>query len=163
MIFVPLGTQAMDFTRCLKMLDEMIQHYNITEEVIVQMGNSNYKSENFNIIPFLPEEEFKKYIANASVVISHAGSGALFNAIKNHKKLIAVARLKQYHEMVDDHQTELVKKLSEGGYIIDGTHSLINAWAKLDGFEPRENDFTCEIYEAISTKLKEWIGIAPKE
>ena len=51
----------MDFTRCLRMLDEMIQHYDIKEEVIVQMGNSNYQSGNFKIIPFLPEEEFKKY------------------------------------------------------------------------------------------------------
>ena len=52
----------MDFTRCLRMLDEMIQHYDIKEEVIVQMGNSNYQSDHFKIIPFLPEEEFKKYI-----------------------------------------------------------------------------------------------------
>lgn len=145
MIFVPLGTQAMDFTRCLRMLDAMILHYDIKEEVIVQMGYSNYHSENFKIIDFLPEEEFKKYIADASVVISHAGSGALFNAIKKHKKLIAVARLKQYHEMVDDHQTELTRKLSEEGYIIDGTYSLVDAWAKLEGFEPRDNDFSCDM------------------
>ena len=137
MIFVPLGTQAMDFTRCLKMLDEMILHYDIKEEVIAQMGNSNYQSDNFKIVSFLPEEDFKKYIADASVVISHAGSGALFNAIKSHKKLIAVARLKLYHEMVDDHQTELVRKLSEEGYILDGTNSLIDAWARLEDFEPR--------------------------
>ena len=158
MIFVPLGTQAMGFTRCLKMLDEMILHYGIKEEVIVQMGNSDYQSDNFKIVPFVPEEVFKQYIADASVVISHAGSGALFNAIKKHKKLIAVARLKKYHEMVDDHQTELVRKLSEGGYIIDGTNSLIDAWAKLDGFEPRGNDFTCDIPQAISTKIGEWFG-----
>lgn len=150
----------MDFTRCLKMLDGMILHYDIKEEVIVQMGNSNYHSENFKIIDFLPEEEFKKYIADASVVISHAGSGALFNAIKKHKKLIAVARLKQYHEMVDDHQTELTRKLSEEGYIIDGTYSLVDAWAKLEGFEPRENDFTCDIPQAIALKIDRWLGKA---
>lgn len=156
MIFVPLGTQAMDFTRCLKMLDEMILHHGIKEEVIVQMGNSNYQSDNFKVIPFLPEEEFKKYIKEASVIISHAGSGALFNAIKNHKKLIAVARLKKYHEMVDDHQTELVKKMSEEGYIIDGTYSLIDAWPKLDSFIPRENDFKCEIDVEIDKLLNMW-------
>lgn len=135
----------------------MILHYDIKEEVIVQMGNSNYHSDNFKIVDFLPEEEFKKYIADASVVISHAGSGALFNAIKSHKKLVAVARLKQYHEMVDDHQTELTRKLSEEGYIIDGTYSLIDAWARLKGFEPRENDFTCEIPQAIAMKIDKWL------
>lgn len=156
MIFVPLGTQAMDFTRCLRMLDEMIQHYDIKEEVIVQMGNSNYHSENFKIISFLPEEDFKKYIVDASVVISHAGSGALFNAIKYNKKLIAVARLKKYHEMVDDHQTELTRKLSEEGYIIDGTYSLVDAWAKLDGFIPRSNDFQCTIVDKLSVVIKDY-------
>lgn len=149
MIFVPLGTQAMDFTRCLKMLDELIEYYKIDEEVIVQLGGASYKSKNFEVLPFVPEEQFKQNIKDARVVISHAGSGALFNAIKNGKKLIAVARLKKYHEMVNDHQMELTRKLSEGGYIIDGTNSLIDAWAKLDAFVPRGNDFNC----AIGTEL----------
>lgn len=158
MIFVPLGTQAMDFSRCLKMLDEMIEHYHITEQVIVQMGNSTYKSKNFEVLPFVPEETFKEYIASASVVISHAGSGALFGSIKKGKKLIAVARLKQYHEMIDDHQTELTRKLSEGGYIIDGTYSLVDAWSKLDGFEPRKNDFQCTMVEELSGIINEYLS-----
>ena len=148
----------MDFSRCLKMLDEMIVHYHIREQVIVQMGNSTYKSKNFEVLPFVPEETFKEYIENASVVISHAGSGALFGAIKKGKKIIAVARLKQYHEMIDDHQTELTRKLSEGGYIIDGTYSLIEAWAKLDGFEPRKNDFQCTMVEELSGTLNEYLS-----
>lgn len=158
MIFVPLGTQAMDFSRCLKMLDEMIEHYKITEQVIVQMGNSTYKSKYFEVLPFVPEEIFKDYIANASVVISHAGSGALFGAIKTGKKIIAVARLKQYHEMIDDHQTELTRKLSEGGYIIDGTYSLVEAWAKLDEFEPRKNDFQCTMVEELSGIINDYLS-----
>lgn len=158
MIFVTLGTQAMDFTRCLRMLDEMIEHYDIKEDVVVQIGNSNYKSENFKILSFLPEDIFKKYIDEASVVISHAGSGALFNAIKKGKKTITVARLKKYHEMVDDHQTELAKKLSEEGYIIDGTYSLVDAWSKLQGFTPRANDFQCTIVDELRSLIKEWMS-----
>ena len=157
MIFVTLGTQAMNFTRCLRMLDEMIEHYDIKEEVVVQMGNSNYASKNFKILSFLPEDVFKKYIDEASVVISHAGSGALFNAIKKGKRTITVARLKKYHEMVDDHQTELAKKLSEEGYIIDGTYSLVDAWSKLQNFTPRSNDFKCTIVDNIRLTLKEWM------
>ena len=158
MIFVPLGTQAMDFSRCLKMLDEMIEHYHITEQVIVQMGNSTYKSKNFEVLPFVPEETFKEYIARATVVISHAGSGALFGSIKKGKKVIAVARLKQYHEMIDDHQTELTRKLSEGGYIIDGTYSLVEAWSKLDGFVPQENDFQCTMVEELSGIINKYLS-----
>lgn len=148
----------MDFSRCLKMLDEMIEHYHITEQVIVQMGNSTYKSKYFEVLPFVPEETFKEYIAGASVVISHAGSGALFGAIKMGKKIIALARLKKYHEMIDDHQTELTRKLSEGGYIIDGTYSLVEAWGKLDGFEPRKNDFQCTMTEELSGIINEYLS-----
>lgn len=158
MIFVPLGTQAMDFSRCLKMLDEMIEHYQITEKVIVQMGNSTYKSKNFEVLPFVPEETFKEYIANATVVISHAGSGALFGAIKKGKKVIAVARLKQYHEMIDDHQTELTRKLSEAGYIIDGTYSLLDAWAKIGDFIPRCNDFLCNMSEELGGIIRKYLS-----
>ena len=157
MIFVPLGTQAMDFSRCLKMLDDMIDYYQITEQVIVQMGNSTYKSNHFEVFNFVPEAKFNEYISTASVIISHAGSGALFGAIKRGKKIIAVARLKKYHEMVNDHQTELTRKLSEEGYIIDGTFSLIEAWNKLQYFTPRPNDFECTIVDEIQMKLNEWM------
>lgn len=157
MIFVTLGTQATGFNRCLKMLDEMVEHFQIKEEIIVQIGNSNYQSENFKAIPFFTEEDFKRHIDEASVVISHAGSGALFNAIKKQRKLIAVARLKKYHEMVDDHQTELTRKLSEEGYIVDGTYSLIDAWAKIQDFKPRSNDFECTIVDELRRTIYTWM------
>lgn len=157
MIFVALGTQATGFNRCLKMLDEMVEHFHIKEEIIVQIGNSKYESNNFKTISFVSEEVFKQYINDASVVISHAGSGALFNAIKKHKKLIAVARLKKYHEMVDDHQTELTRKLSEEGYIINGTYSLIDAWEKIQDFVPRPNDFDCTMLEELRKTLNSWL------
>ena len=158
MIFVPLGTQPTGFSRCLKMLDEMIEHYHITEEIVVQAGNSVYESPNFKTIPFMPEESFKQHISDASVVISHAGSGALFNAIKQHKKLIAVARLKKYHEMADDHQTELVRKLAAEGYILDGTYSLIDAWARLSDFIPRENDFQNSLVQELENTINQWLN-----
>jgi UDP-N-acetylglucosamine transferase subunit ALG13 len=74
----------------------------------------------------------------------------LFSAIKRQKKIIAVARLQKYGEMVDDHQTELVKKLTEEGYILDGTYSLKEAWDKLENFKPRQYDFHNTIGETIA-------------
>lgn len=50
--------------------------------------------------------------------------------------MIAMARLHEFNEMADNHQIELVKKLSDGGYIIDGTYSLVEAWPKLEGLFP---------------------------
>ena len=89
-------------------------------------------TDKFTTIPFTGENEFKGVYQKASVIITHAGSGAIFSSIKLGKRIIAMARLHDFNEMADNHQTELVKKLSDGGYIIDGTYSLVDAWPKLE-------------------------------
>ncbi len=157
MIFVTVGTQPNGFLRCLKEVEKLIDTYNIEEDVVAQIGNTDFETTKFKTILFTGENEFKEYIAKASVVITHAGSGAIFNSIKAGKKVIAMARLHDFNEMADNHQTELVKKLADGGYIIDGTYSLIEAWPKLDGFVPRENDFKCEIIPVLDKWIGEWM------
>lgn len=138
-------------------MELLIEKYNITEEVVAQIGNTDFETDKFKTVRFTGENEFKEYIKNASVVITHAGSGAIFNSIKAGKKVIAMARLHDFNEMADNHQTELVKKLSEGGYIIDGTYSLIKAWPKLEGFTPRTNDFKCEIVPVLDKLIANWM------
>ena len=157
MIFVTVGTQPNGFLRCLKEVEQLIDKYSITEEVIAQIGNTDFETEKFTTVRFTGENEFKEYIQNASVVISHAGSGALFNSIKAGKKVIAMARLHDFNEMADNHQTELVKKLSEGGYIIDGTYSLVDAWSILKSFTPSPNDFKCEIVPILDKWIAQWM------
>lgn len=151
MIFVTLGTQQIPFIRIMQMLDELVIKEHIQDEIIVQAGYTNYETKNFKCVKFLKEEEFQKYIAKATVIVTHAGSGALFSSIKSGKKVIAVARLCKYGEMVDDHQTELTRKLAEEGYILDGTNSIIDAWKKIEGFVPRKNDFVCTIPEVLES------------
>lgn len=155
MIFVTVGTQPNGFLRCLKEVEALIEKYNISEEVVAQIGNTEFQTDKFKTIRFTGENEFKDYIRKSSCVISHAGSGAIFNSIKAGKKVIAMARLHDFNEMADNHQTELIRKLAEGGYILDGTYSLEEAWKKLPNFDPRENDFHCDIVPM----LDKWISI----
>lgn len=68
-----------------------------------------------------------------------------------------MARLHEYNEMADNQQLELLGKLVEGGYVLDGTYSLEEAWNKLDTFTPRPNDFENHIIEAIDGWIKEWM------
>lgn len=151
MIFVTLGTQQIPFTRIMQMLEQLIIQKQIHDEVVVQAGYTDYETKNFKCVKFLKEEEFQEYIAKASIIITHAGSGALFSSIKSGKKVIAVARLCKYGEMIDDHQTELTHKLAEEGYILDGTKSIIDAWKNIENFEPRKNDFVCTISEVLES------------
>lgn len=159
MVFITLGTQGNQFSRCLRMVEELIDMLHPNHEFIVQVGNTKYKSDKFKVLEYVPETEFKEFIRKADIVITHAGSGALFNAIKQGKKTIAVARLKKYKEMLNDHQTELVRKLSIDGYILDGTYSIVDAWKKLEFFEPRPCDFECTLPQEISSLIDKWFAV----
>ncbi len=156
MIYVTLGTQGCDFSRCMKMVEDLIITANIKDKVVAQIGYTSYRPACVECFDFVPEDKYQKLMADADVVISHAGTGALFSSIKKGKKVIAVARLAKYGEMVNDHQTEIVRKLSGEGYVLDGTNSIVSAWNKLNNFIPRPNDFECSLPKRISEILNEW-------
>ncbi len=156
MIFVTLGTQAKDFSRLMKMVEDLVREYGI-KDVIAQTGHTQYNPQNVKCIPFVPVDQYEEYVSKADVVISHAGTGALFSSIKKGKKVIAVARLAKYGEMVNDHQTEIVHKLAGEGYILDGTNSIIDAWKQLDTFTPRPCDFECTLPQEIGKLIDEWL------
>ena len=89
MVFITLGTQGNQFQRCLKMVEELIDELHPKQEFVAQLGNTKYKSDKIKCLDFVPEAEFKELIGKADIVITHAGSGALFSAIKQGKKAIA--------------------------------------------------------------------------
>lgn len=154
MVFVILGTQKIPFSRLLKAVDELVVSGKIKEEVIAQTGHTEYVTENFKCITFLSENDFQELINRSSVIITHSGSGSLFSALEKKKKVIAVARLRENGEMVDNHQTELVRKLSETGCILDGTVSLADAWEQLQSFIPQSLPEKCDIPKSIKDIFK---------
>ena len=118
MIFVTVGTQDRPFTRLIKAVDEAVKLGKIKDEVIVQAGVSEYKSEYIKVLNYVPFEEFNKYINNADIIITHGGVGSILSAIKLGKKVIAVPRLKKYEEHINDHQLQVIEKMTKDGYIL---------------------------------------------
>lgn len=159
MIYITLGTQPCDFSRCLKMVEKLKEEFNIEDEIIAQVGHTKYQPVGIKCVDFVSEELYQRYMKTADVIISHAGTGALFGSIKCGKKVIAVARLAKYGEMVNDHQLDIIRKLSEGGYILDGTNSIVEAWKKLDSFIPRPCDFECSLPEEIGKQIDKWLDL----
>lgn len=66
---------------------------------------------------FLSQEEFNYKIDQCSLVITHAGTGVIINALKKVKKVIAIPRLCVYGEHVDDHQIQLINEFDELNFI----------------------------------------------
>jgi UDP-N-acetylglucosamine transferase subunit ALG13 len=112
MIFVTVGSQKFQFNRLLKKIDELIENKVINEEVFAQIGVSDYKPQNYKYKEFVTQDEFNKYLDEARLIITHAGTGVIVNAIKKGKKVIGIPRLSKFGEHVDDHQIQLLNEFA---------------------------------------------------
>lgn len=117
MIFAITGSQKFQFDRLLKKLDELKERKIITEKIFAQAGVSGYKPQNYQYTDFMSKNSFSKMEEAADLVITHGGTGAIIGAVKKGKRVIAVPRLKEYGEHVDDHQIQLVKEFDRMGII----------------------------------------------
>ena len=113
MIFLTLGSQKFQFNRLLIEIDRLIEKGIIKEEVFAQTGYSDYIPKNFKYKKFLNREEFSSTMYSCDKVITHGGTGAIVGALKQNKKVIAVARLAKYGEHVDNHQLQLMKQFDD--------------------------------------------------
>ena len=77
MIFVTLGSQKFQFDRLLKKTDELIDKGIITDEVFAQIGASTYIPRNYKYTRFMDREEFSKCIEEASLIVTHGGTGVI--------------------------------------------------------------------------------------
>lgn len=117
MILITVGSQKFQFNRLLQKVDELIDENVIKDEVFGQIGVSDYIPRNYEYVKFMPQEEFNKKIDKADLIITHAGTGVIVNAVKKGKKVIGVPRLKEYGEHVDNHQIQLIKEFENLNFI----------------------------------------------
>ena len=106
LVFVTVGSTGNDFQRLLSEIDVLIER-GILSDVVAQIGKTTYTPRNFKHFPFLSYDQLLRYIEDAELVIAHTGTGTLNMCLGLRKKIIAVPRLKKYHEHPDDHQLEL--------------------------------------------------------
>lgn len=142
MIFVIVGgVVEFDFSRILKILDEIVGENIInSNEIVAQIGHSKYVPTNYKNFRFVDGDEFQKYIDGSDLIITHGGVGTLISAMKKHKKIISFPRLAKYNEHLDDHQLEFTTILKNDGYIKMATDKmeLIKVLNEIKNFEPKE-------------------------
>ncbi len=118
MILVLLGTQNNSFHRLLEEIERNLQNGTIDEEVIVQAGYTKFESKNMKIFDLIPKEKLEELQKKADLIITHGGVGSIISSIEKNKKVIAVPRLHEYGEHVNNHQKEIVSDFDKKGYII---------------------------------------------
>lgn len=124
MIFITLGSQKFQFDRLLKEIDTLVANDMLRDKLFAQTGYSEYKPQHYPWKSFLNRDEFISMVEQADLVITHGGTGAIINAIKKGKKVVAVPRLAKYGEHIDDHQLQIVTQFSQ--------MNLINSCVHLD-------------------------------
>ena len=140
MVFVSLGTQDMPFTRLLAMVEEAIDQGVIQEEVIAQVGCTNYQGNKIKTFEYCDQATMDQYVEQASYIITHGGTGSIVGALKKGKKVIAVSRLAKYGEHNNDHQLQIISQFVDTEYILecqDGG-SMSECISSLQNFQPRQ-------------------------
>lgn len=159
MILVLLGTQNNSFHRLLEEIEKNIKDGTIREEVIVQAGYTKFQSHRMRIIDLMSKEQLDKFQDEADLIITHGGVGSIISSIEKGKKVIAVPRMHEYGEHVNNHQKEIVKDFNDKGYIIgiEKVEDLKKAIIKLKDFEPKKyqpnNEKMLKIIEEFIDKV----------
>lgn len=141
MILVCVGASEYPFNRLIRMLDQLCEKGVLNgKEIIAQVGNATYSPKHYTFFPLIAREEFQKYLAQADLIITHAGTGSVIPPLKLDKKVIIVPRKSKYKEHIDDHQQELVDVFVTKGFAMtaDTEEELQSCIENLDNFIPRK-------------------------
>lgn len=141
MIFITVGTSNYSFNRLFKIIDELIYEKVLNgDDVVAQIGFSEYETKNFKTLKFIDAQEHHKYLEKAEYIISHSGTGSVISSLKMGKKVIVFPRLEKYHEMCDDHQLELTEFFTKNGFILSANNKeqLRDCIKNINKFKPEK-------------------------
>ena len=156
MIFVTLGTNDKQFTRLLDACEKAIEEKAIADRVVVQAGFTKYESKNMEIFDYMDRDQFSTFMNSADLVITHGGVGTIMTALKERKKILAAARLSEYHEHVNDHQIQLLTSFEKEGYLIY-MHDLSDIKPYLEKVKSIEPKMYQSNQEYFVNEIKNWI------
>ena len=109
-----MGTQPI---QCERIINTIIDS-NIKEKIIIQSYYKNVQKkiipQNITIEQFIPYYDMQKYYNEADIIVV-SGTGGIFRALKQHKKVIIFPRLGKYGEAINDHGLDM-KVLKDEGY-----------------------------------------------
>jgi len=156
-ILVTVGLHDRPFDRLVRAADGMAS---LTQEpVIVQRGCTVYQPAHAAWFDAVPAGRMEALVAQARVVVSHAGAGSVLAAQRVRVSLVLVPRLRRWGESIDDHQQQLAAALAAQGraFVLDDVSplALYRAVARAyPGAEARPGT-------ALQQALRGWLDEAP--
>lgn len=113
-----VGNCYQPFHRLLNEVERLAELSQLPMPVNVQYGHTPFSSRHCNAIQFLDRSEFESRVAEAELVIMHAGAGSVLQAVHAGRVPVVMARRARYGEHIDDHQTELARTMGASGRLV---------------------------------------------
>lgn len=104
----------LDFARLVRKMDAIAA--GTGERVVVQAGLSRTVPQHCEHFAFRPRDEIVALVAEARVVVTHAGIGSVIDALKAGRPLVVVPRLRRFGEHNNDHQLDLARAVERRGW-----------------------------------------------
>jgi beta-1,4-N-acetylglucosaminyltransferase len=114
--FVSVGNATQSFSRLIEAVLKIAPR--LPQPLVVQHGNTAFRGVGCIAQPFMEMEAFGQTMAQAELLISHAGAGSVIHAIQTGKIPVVMPRLAKHGEIIDDHQLEFARTLAQSGKIV---------------------------------------------
>jgi beta-1,4-N-acetylglucosaminyltransferase len=128
------------FERLVQEMDRIAGE--LDEEIVMQLGSTDYEPKNCEYFKFMPRKDIEECYAGARVVVCHAGSGSILNALAHNKPLVLVPRLQRYGEVFDDHQLEIAREMQSRGITV--VYNISNLQSAVENADIRPIEFKGE-------------------
>lgn len=118
MILVLFGTNRFPFERLARAVEGLAAQG--PEEIVVQLGYTDYCPRGTRCFHFLPREELRSLVRRADIVIAHGGFATLGDCLELGKRIVAVPRKNELGENADSGrgQEEIVRRLEQDGRLV---------------------------------------------
>lgn len=150
-VFVTLGTRDEPFTRLIQAVEDLKREGVILEPVIVQAGNTVFKSDKMEIIDFAAPSLMDQLIRDARFIITQESAGTVTKCLRHQKPFIVMPRDYRFRELPakSDMNEDLHLRLEELGYT-RVVHSRDELKAAIGEIEKLRTGFDFDNSRAIS-------------
>lgn len=117
MIFVTVGTQ-LPFERLVAAVDGWSGTRSPRPHVLAQVGAGHVDYENLRCVRTLDGAQYSNVIADAELIIAHAGAGSILTALDHGTPVIVMPRDgRRGDQHRDDHQIQTARQLEKMGLV----------------------------------------------
>lgn len=138
MIFVTVGAQ-MPFDRMVKAVDDWAASRG-RADVFAQIGPADYEPRHLDWTRFLEPDDFLSRYRASKVIVAHAGTGSILQALELGKPILVMPRRAALRETRNDHQVATAERFQALGVPV--AWDAADLATALDGLDGLSSDRT---------------------